>query len=106
MFKIFGTLFAERERERPMNSGLIPLLSIAPDVDKFINSDKSGKSRATLDILGIKKEDIKDVEALTNVALLVRAMSGDIQAKKYLDDRADAERRARGWDAQKGKRQV
>jgi hypothetical protein len=77
---------------------ILELLRKTPDVDKFW-----AKYGAALESMGFRKEDVVDVEALTNLMLIAKAMNGDVQSKKYLDERADAERRAQSWDAQKHK---
>ena len=77
-------------------SRILELLRKTPDVEKFW-----AKYGAALESMGFRREDVVDVEALTNLMLIAKAMNGDIASKKYLDERADAERRARKWDAQK-----
>jgi len=69
--------------------GLLELLCKTPDVDKFWT-----KYGAALESVGFRKDDVVDVEALTNLMLIAKAMNGDAAAKKYLDQRATIERRA------------
>jgi hypothetical protein len=78
-------------------SKLTDLLKKKPDIDKFW-----AKYGAALISMGFRKEDVVDVEALTDLMLIAKAMNGDVACKKYIDERAAAERRAdkRMWESE------
>jgi len=75
---------------------LTELLNKTPDVDAFW-----GKCGKPLEMMGFKKSDVTTVEAMTDLRLIAKAMDGDIPSKKYLDERAAAERRAQQWEPKK-----
>jgi len=74
------------------------LLAAVPNVDVFWS-----KNGAMLEDMGYSKDAIKTVEDLTDMVLMNKVLRGDLAAKKYLDERVDAERRARRWDTQNRK---
>ena len=72
-------------------------LQAKPDVDLFW-STVAGKRGETagqiLEASGYSKDDINTVEDLINIKIIAKALSGDLQAKRYIDEKLSADRRA------------
>lgn len=60
------------------------LLDSTPDIDSYLQS--VGVSEEQLSMLGIKKESLKTIKDLTDLALTLKALRGDVKAKTYLDE--------------------
>ena len=62
------------------------LLLIAPNIKIFLEKPKN---KDTFEMLGIKEEDIPDIATLIDLKLIQSALNGDLNAKKYIDERID-----------------
>ena len=62
------------------------LLSIKPNINIFLENPKN---KSTFDMLGIKESDIPNIKALTDLKLIQASLTGDLNAKKYIDERID-----------------
>lgn len=60
------------------------LLAIKPNINIYLENPKN---KLAFDILNIKEEDIPDIETLTDLKLIQSSLSGDLTAKKYIDER-------------------
>jgi len=60
------------------------LLNSIPDVDAYL--DHCGISEKFLNMLGIKKSDLKTVKDLTDLAQIMLALKGNPKSKQYVDE--------------------
>lgn len=73
-----------RRQRREERNRLKKIAQLIPNMEIFLESDENKKN---FDMLGIEGEDINDVEALTDLKLVLAALNGDLGAKKYFDER-------------------
>ena len=72
-----------RENKREKDS-LKNLLALIPNIDIFLETQKN---KSMFNMLGIKEKDIPNIETLTDLKLIQSALNGDLNAKKYIDER-------------------
>jgi hypothetical protein len=65
------------------------LLDSKPDVETFLESRKLTPER--LKTLGINSESITTLKDITDLMIVIKALSGDSSAKSYIDEQYDRE---------------
>jgi len=73
-----------RRRKKAEKDSLKKILDLVPNMDIFLENPKN---KATFSMLGIKEEDVPDIMTLTELKLVQLVMNGDLQSKKYIDER-------------------
>lgn len=67
------------------------LLGVKPDLTKILDV----KKRRMMEALGIGEDEINDIETLSDLILLLKALGGDVNAKKYIDETMGRRRRSK-----------
>jgi len=60
------------------------LLDSVPDLDNYLAMMKVTDEQ--LNLFGIKKENLKTLKDMTDLAMLMKALKGDPKAKQYCDE--------------------
>jgi hypothetical protein len=74
----------KRRANKREKDSLRKLLSLMPNLEIFLQNPKN---KSMFDMLGIAEKDIPNIETLTDLKLIQGALNGDLQCKKYIDER-------------------